>query len=255
VRLSKSVVREFSRIFEATYELVNAIPVGLNAQPAGDGFYVTKLYEMKEQYFADGGMVGSAGMFSQRGGVGKIQIPLPNLGVKNTGTRFIVDHSKRSTTLTHEITHQVMMRWALLMPVWMREGFAEVVSSQVYSKGRFRLTDTDRAVKDEVTRNRSSKRDYSMVDLKTLMTMPHAEWNANLTSRNYDSANLLLYYFLRIDGQGKGEKLVNYLKARIEGMDGEEASVEILLAGRSYEELQREVTEGWRSEGMKLTFQ
>jgi len=259
VRLSKSVVREFSRIFEATYELVNAIPVGLNAQPAGEGYYITKLYETKDQYFADGGIPGSGGMFTYRGDTGMIKIPLPNLGVKNTGTRFVVDTGKSSTTLIHEITHQVMMRWGPLMPVWMMEGFAEVASSQIYSNGRFRLTDTDRAVKDEVTRRNSSGRDFSMVNIKDLMGISSQQWAMALTdgdaSLNYNSANLLLYYFLRIDGDGKGEKLVDYLKARAEGMDGEEASTKILLAGRSYEDLQKDVAEGWRSEGLKLDFQ
>lgn len=259
VRLSTSVVREFSRIFEATYELINAIPVGLNAQPSGEGFYMTKLYERKEQYFSDGGMVGSGGMFTQRGGKGMIKIPLPNLGVKNTGTRFIVDAGKRSDTLIHEITHQVMMRWGPLLPVWISEGFAEVTSSQIYSKGRFRLNDTDRAVKDEVTRYSSSKRDFTMVKLDEFMSISDQKWDADLADgnarRNYSSANILLYYFLRMDGEGKGEKLVSYLKARIEGMNEEEARTEILLAGRTYEQLQTDVVESWRSEGLKITFE
>lgn len=259
VRLSKSVVREFSRIFEATYELVNAIPVGLNAQPAGEGYYITQLYETQEQYYSDGGMPGSGGMFTYRGDDGMIKIPLPNLGVKNTGTRFVVDTGKSSTTLIHEITHQVMMRWGPLMPVWMMEGFAEVASSQIYNNGRFRMTDTDRAVRDEVTQLNSSGRDFSMVNIKDLMAISNQQWAMALTDGNaplnYHSANLLLYYFLRIDGDGKGEKLVDYLKARTEGMDEEEASTKILLAGRSYEELQKDVAEGWRSEGLKLSFQ
>ncbi len=259
VRLSKSVVREFSRIFEATYELVNAIPVGLNAQPAGEGYYITQLYETKEQYFSDGGMPGSGGMFTYRGDKGMIKIPLPNLGVRNTGTRFVVDTGKRSTTLIHEITHQVMMRWGPLMPVWVTEGFAEVTASQIYSNGRFRLTDTDRAVREEVTRYNPSTRDYSMLNVKDLMNMSSEQWAMALSdgnaSHNYNSANLLLYYFLRIDGEGKGEKLVDYLKALAKGMDAKEAGVEILLAGRSYEELQDDVASGWRSEGLKLSFQ
>ncbi|MFK5923329.1 MAG: DUF1570 domain-containing protein [Verrucomicrobiota bacterium] len=259
VRLSKSVVREFSRIFEATYELTNALPVGLNAQPSSEGFYLTRLYELEEQYFSNGGIPGSLGMFVFRGDKGMIHIPLGNLGVKNTGTRFIVDNSKRSNTLTHEITHQVMMRWLPLMPIWMGEGFAEVTSSQIYSKGRFRLTDTGRAVKDAITRYRASQRDFSMLNLKSLMTMSDQSWNSTASpreaGRNYASANLLLYYFLRIDGDGKGERLVDYLKAVVAGTDKQEASVEILLAGRSYEQLQQEVAEGWRSEGLKLTFQ
>ena len=84
--------------------------------------------------------------------------------------------------------------------------------------------------------------------------MSHQQWAYEISAHNYHSANLLLYYFLRIDGEGKGEKLVDYLKARVSGMKEEEAIVEILLAGRSFEQLQEDVAKGWKSEGLKLSF-
>jgi hypothetical protein len=263
-RLSASVIREFARIFEATYVFVDQMPIGLAPQPSANGFYQTKLYMTKEAYFSDGGMPGSGGQFSwQRRGnemSGMIKVPLPNLGVEYTGTRFIVDHNKRSTTLTHEIVHQVMMRWlATAMPVWLSEGIAEVVSSQDYNNGRFKLNSMSRAIAEEVTRN---SKDFDMVKLDKLMTISHEDWSSDLASgsggRNYNSASVLAYYFLKLDGAGDGAHLVEFLKAITSGNRGDgsyaEAQTKHLLRDRSFEVLQDDLAKAWRSEGLKITF-
>ena len=265
-RLSTSVVREFARIFEATFALLNEIPFGLAPQPIGSGdekgYYLTKLYASREAYAAAGGVPGSGGMFSwrRRGNEysGVIHIPMQSLGVEHTGVRYIVDHDKQSTTLTHEITHQVMMRWLPMMPTWMSEGFAEVTSCQTYNNGRFRLNSLERAVREDVTRRSNSSRDFQMLGVEQLMKITSAEWaemlGAGQGSRNYASANLLLTYFARLDGEGDGAGLVDYLKAVSTGMERDEATDKHLMRGRSFDELQEEVAKAWRSEGLKLTF-
>ncbi len=265
-RLSTSVVREFARIFEATFVLLNEIPFGLAPQPIGSddekGYYLTKLYASHEAYAAAGGVPGSGGMFSwsRRGNEysGVIHIPMQSLGVEHTGVRYIVDHDKQSTTLIHEITHQVMMRWLPMMPTWMSEGFAEVTSCQTYNNGRFRLNSLERAVREDVTRRSNSSRDFQMLGVEQLMKITSAEWAEALGSgqgsRNYASANLLLTYFARLDAEGNGTALVEYLKAVSTGMDRDEAADKHLMRGRSFDELQEEVTKAWRSEGLKLTF-
>jgi len=263
-RLSTSVVREFARIFEATFAFVDQMPIGLAPKPSASGFYQTKLYMTKDAYYGDGGMQGSGGMFSwQRRGdemSGMIKVPLPNLGVEYTGTRFIVDHDKRSTTLTHEIVHQVMMRWlATSMPTWLSEGIAEVVSSQSYNNGRFKLNSMSRSIAEEVNRN---SKDFRMVNLEKLMTISHSDWAGELASgsgsRNYNSANVLAYYFLRLDGNGDAAHLVEFLKAITSGNRGDDSLKEHqdkhLLRGRSYTDLEAEVAKAWRSEGLRITF-
>jgi len=190
---------------------------------------------------------------------GIIKVPLSNLGVEYTGTRFIVDHNKRSTTLTHEITHQVMMRWfATPIPIWLSEGLAEVVSSQDYDNGRFKLNSMDRSIADEVTRGQG--RDFRMVGAEKLMTISREEWSNEMSSGmgggNYNSANVLAYYFLKLDGNGDGANLVEYLKTLTSG-DQEAAKVsqeEFLLRGRSYEALEKDIADAWRSEGLKIEF-
>lgn len=264
-RLSNSVVREFARIFEATYNFVDQMPLGLAPQPSANGFYITKLYMTQGAYMTDGGVPGSAGMFIfQIRGTdmkGMIKVPLSNLGVEYTGTRFIVDHDRRSTTLVHEIVHQVMMRWlATPMPIWLSEGLAEVISSQDYDNGRFKLNSMDRAVADEVTRGQG--RDFRMVVAERLMTITREEWSNAVSSgmgggsANYNSANVLTYYFLKLDGDGDGANLVEYLKALVSG-DPEavkSAQAEFLLRGRSYETLEKDIADAWRSEGLKIEF-
>jgi hypothetical protein len=145
-RLSKNVVREFSRVFEATYEVVKALPINIDPQPPEDGFWDVKLYNTRNEYFADGGPPGSGGVYM--GGSGMVKVPLPNLGVEYTGIRYIVDTDKTNSTLKHEITHQVMHEMLPYIPVWMIEGFAEFVECMPYSKGKYRFNDIDDSVKE-----------------------------------------------------------------------------------------------------------
>ncbi len=263
-KLSTSVVREFARIFEASYNFVDQMPLGLAPSPSANGYYQTRLYMTKDDYYEDGGMEGSGGMFSwrRRGNEmsGMIKVPLPNLGVEYTGTRFVVDSKKRSTTLTHEIVHQVMMRWlATPMPTWLSEGIAEFVSSQTYDNGRFKLSSMNRAISEEVTRGRG--REFRMLNLEKLMNISSSEWASELSAgtggMNYNSANILAYYFLRLDGEGDAAHLVEFLKA-LTSSDREAAKAaqeEHLLRGRSYEALQEELAKAWRGEGLQIEFQ
>lgn len=265
-RLSASVIREFARIFEATYQFVDQMPIGLAPKPSSNGFYQTKLYMSRNDYYAAGGSPGSGGMMSWRRRGNEmsslIQVPLPNLGVEYTGTRFIVDHDKRSTTLTHEITHQVMMLWLMTpMPTWLSEGIAEVVSCQDYDNGRFKLNSMNRAIVEDVTRGQG--RDFSMLDLNSLMNISDERWSSDLASGkgglNYRSSNVLAYYFLRLDGEGDASHLVEFLKELPAVKRGDDAGLRALqekhlLRGRSFEEMEEEVAKAWRSEGLQIEF-
>lgn len=262
-RLSVSVVREFARIFEASFAFVDEMPIGLAPAPSANGFYLTKLYMTRDDYYQDGGMTGSGGMMTWRRRGNQmsslIKVPLPNLGVEYTGTRFIVDHDKRSTTLTHEIVHQVMMRWlATPMPTWLSEGIAEVVSCQNYDNGRFRLSSMNRSIVEDVTRGQG--REFRMIDLEKLMNITSAEWASDLANGNgginYRSANVLAYYFLRLDGEGDAAHLVEFLKELPGSKRADLPALQEkhLLRGRSYEELAETLAKGWRSEGLQIEF-
>ncbi len=256
IRLPHRAVREFSLIFEATYDFARAMPIGLNPRPGGNGFYVTELFETATEYYQADGPPGSAGAFFPA--TGKILVPLPSLGVQRSQNNIKVVRGAAGNTLIHEVTHQVMMRWLPLIPVWMGEGFAEITSAQPYEAGRFVLTRMTRSVRESTGRGPGAGRSFEMLPLEKLMNLSPRAWSTVVGRaeglQNYRSATLLVYYFLKLDGQGKGKSLVAYINARLKGTGASDAEEKYLLAGRSYEQLEEDLARAWREEGLRITY-
>ncbi|MCF6311861.1 MAG: hypothetical protein L3J39_05360 [Verrucomicrobiales bacterium] len=255
-RLPHRAVRSFSLVFEATYDLAKAMPIGLNPQARGNGYYITELFVNNEDYFAAGGPPGSAGSFFPN--TGKILVPLPSLGVTRKSNNILVNRGAVGRTLIHEVTHQVMMRWLPLIPIWMGEGFAEITSALPYEAGYFRLSRMSKAIRLSTGSGPGAGRSFEMVPLQRLMSISPQAWSTavsqNKGQQNYRSACILTYYFLRLDGQGQGKRLINYITAKQKGVNDSEALNTYLLDGRSYEQLQKGFTRAWREEGLKITF-
>lgn len=255
-RLPHRAIREFSLIFEATYDLAKAMPIGLDPQPGGNGYYITELFETKEDYFAAGGPIGSAGAFYPFSG--KILVPLPSLGVVRTQNNVKITRGAASDTLIHEVTHQVMMRWLPLIPIWMGEGFAEITSAQPYESGLFNLSRMSKAVRVSTGRGPGAGRAFEMIPLQELMNISSQSWSAAVSAgeglQNYHSASLLTYYFLRLDGDGQGKRLNNFINAKLKGGGLGNTEEQYLLDGRSYEELQKDVAKAWREEGLRISY-
>lgn len=256
-RLSTSVVREFARVFEATFELVKALPVGFDPQPPKTGFFLTELYETEAAYLGAGGMEGSAGCFVPSGN--KIMVPLPNLGVKQVGNRWILEGDKDSGTLNHEITHQVTQKWHRNWPTWFNEGISEYVEGVRYNKGRYSLKDVSGDVRDHIMTYPVQGSTFPMVPLEKLMTIDGDAWAEALANKtaayNYRSAHVLMYYFLHLDGKGDGSSVASYLRALNQGEEPQKALSEHLLRGRDYPTLSKEVVDKLRGAGIRIEFE
>jgi len=254
-RLSTAVVKEFAAIFEATFETVKALPVGFAPKPRESGYYLTELYETRQEYEEAGGPPGSGGVFTSRGN--KIMIPMNQLGVSWTGRRWIVEHRDNNDTLKHEITHQVTAEWLPLLPVWFIEGIAEYIAAARYNEGRYMLKNMSGSIEDYAFRY-LDQREFPMVGLNHLMTMDMAQWAGDLTTgmaaRNYPSSGLLMYYFLHLDGEGKGESVAQFLAALGRGEDPEAAASQFLMRDRDFEALEVEVREKLRQAGIRVEF-
>jgi hypothetical protein len=74
--------------------------------------------------------------------------------------------------------------------------------------------------------------------------------NSNL---NYGIAALVVYYFFHMDGDKDAANLKAFLKALKEEKTAPQA-FEYLLAGRSWDEMEAAITQGWRSRGVKINF-
>ena len=255
-RLGADVVREFGRMFEGTLEVNKELPLGLDPTPEkGQEFFVAKLYTTKADYLADGGIQGSAGIYS--GGAKAIKVPLESLGVKLAGKHYTVVPLASNDTLVHEITHQMMNHWLGKIPEWYVEGSAMYVgSSKAHASGRFTLPKLGQTVK-ELEHMRPGK--HTLWHLNYLMLITPAQWHAGFgsnpdgtVSRNYTSAIALTYYFYHGDDKGDGAHMIAMMKDIAAGKKWQQAQEEHLVRGRDYAKIEKELVTFLRRGGMMI---
>ncbi len=261
-KLGTNVVREFNRLFEATYMVNCLLPLDFKPKPEPlHKYFVAQLYTKKDDYFSNGGLKGSAGVY--QGAKKELSVPLSSLGVMMVGSRVSLEPSKDedNATLVHEITHQMMNHWLRHLPVWYIEGSAEYVSILKYEHGRFSLSGLGERLHHFIQRRTGDAKHYTMLDLEELMNLDSATWANALAngkaSMNYGSAALLTYYFYHLDGQRDAANMIAYLRAVENAKTKEEHEAALksnLLRGRTYAELQTEVKKGLRKEGIEVDF-
>jgi len=197
-----------------------------------------------------------------KGGSGEILVPLSSLGVKKVGSRYSFDYKSSNKTLPHEITHQLTNSEYFRAGArgWFSEGLAEYIAVTDYRAGKFMVNGNKTDIIDYVTgvskkggRGRRLGNEISMPDLKEFMLMSYSDFTAK-GNFNYGVGALLTYYFLHLDGDGERKNLNNFLMALNEGEQGEEA-LEKLLAGRTFDELEKEISKAWKSKRIKITFE
>jgi hypothetical protein len=259
VKLAGSVVRGFARMFEATHQYCITLPLGMSGAIKIDGKYQILLFEKEADYIKEGGLPGSAGVFI--GGKGIIMVPLTSLGVRLVGTTYILDRDKSSKTLPHEITHQLTpeIYFEAGSRGWFTEGLAEYVALTPYTMGTYNVRMNMKSITEFVTaygkddnggRNLGKKihiaslKQFFLQDYRTFLSNPQV---------SYGVSALLVYYFCHFDGDGDAKRIKSFLAALHDGKT-DEAALEVLLDGRSYEELQKEIIEKWEKKGVDFTF-
>ncbi len=265
-KLGANVVREFGRMFEATYLINNLLPLDLQPKPEPlREFFLARLFTDKSTYMEEGGMQGSAGVYSR--GKKALMVPISSLGVKLVGSRVSLEYGdeQNNNVLIHEITHQMMNHWLNKLPTWYIEGSAEYVGMLEYnSNGRFSLIGMNRRLQNFANRRNyaGGGKSYTMIDLEELMTIEGDRWSAALgnggsANENYGSAGLLTYFFYHIDGKGDAANIISFLRQvqNAKTKEEEQAAVKThLLRERSYAQLSEEVKKGLRKEGVDIDY-
>lgn len=261
VPLKAHLVKRFAVLFEGTREFCRQLPISTKkAHIAGKSHRnQILLFENLSTYHKNGGPPGSAGVFI--GGKDIVMVPLTSLGVKKLGSSYTIDYDSNNKTLTHELTHQITDRYYYELGArgWFSEGLAEYVAVTPYRSGKFMLTKTVNAAEDYATgygRDNNGGRGLGTTinapDLKSYMLQPYSSFTAN-GNFNYALGLLITTYFFEIEGKGDRVAITAFLKALREGKKGEEA-LAALLQGRSYDELAEDISKGWKSKGVKITF-
>ncbi|MDC0088326.1 hypothetical protein OAI07_02165 [Akkermansiaceae bacterium] len=259
VRLSQNVVNKFSVMFEATREYCRLLPVSTMKAHVPGAKHRNKilLFEEYDDYIKNGGLPDSAGVYI--GGKDIVMVPLQSLGVKKVGSGYMFDYDKSNKTLIHEIIHQLtdFEYYAAGARGWFSEGFAEYCANTPYRSGKFLVKTNASSIKAYATAygkdgngGRNLGDDFNAPSLQSYMMMSYEDfWKNN--NFNYGFGMLLTYYFFHMEEDTSN--ITNFMKALKDGKQGTEA-IDVLLNGRSYEELEEQVSKKWRSKGVKITF-
>lgn len=264
-KLGSNVVREFGRMFEATYELNCQLPLDLKPKPERlREIFQARLFTTKADYMDAGAIEGSAGVYMS--GKKALMVPLSSLGVRLVGTRVTLEQNPNAQdngTLIHEITHQMMNHWLPVLPTWFIEGSAEYVEMLEYnSNGKFSLIGLNRQVKAYAENMGRGNKTFMMIDLEELMTIDGRRWaealgKDGMALENYGSAGLMTYFFYHLDGKGDAANMIAFLR-EVENVkndaESEAAVKKHLLRERSYEQLADEVKKAFRKEGVTIEF-
>ncbi|SHI74652.1 hypothetical protein SAMN02745181_0789 [Rubritalea squalenifaciens DSM 18772] len=257
-KLDSKVVQRFSVLFETTHRYNMALPINVAARYEVKGHkFPIYLFESMQLYVRAGGHPRAAGVFIPSKGI--CLIPLQSLGVRKQGTRWIYEKGKDNSTISHELTHQLMAGTSFAP--WFLEGSAEYVSSTPYNHAVFHVYNSKPKVIDLVTDDKLKPGEYgrmlgrrfSMPKLSRFMTMPYGQFagpNANL---NYGAALLLTYYFYHEDGNGDAARIKSYIKTLQRGGSEQEA-LKALLNGRSFEELEKSFAKYYAQSGVTIDF-
>jgi hypothetical protein len=252
VKLPAGAIDEIATVLEATRAALIAMPLGLHAGGERDR-YAVSLMRDADSYTRAGGGGGSGGFYNAR--ARRMLVLLPNLGIEEKSGAVRLDYGRSLFVLKHEVTHQLMARWHGQMPIWAWEGIAEFVASLPYAQGRYALQNPGAGMRDYLLKWRKTRdtRSITLVPPEQLMAMTTEEWNAALEQKNaydlYNSAGLLAYYFIQLDG---GAPFAGFLDALRSRQDEDVAERVHLLRGKTRASLTVELIELGRKLGVEV---
>jgi len=269
-KFTQSLLRDVARNFEATYELVKALPWGILPEPESGDHFKARLLKNKDEYHSAGGPVNSGGVYM--GSKSLFMVPFESIGVKLVGKSYTKDEDFKTHTMVHELTHQMMHGSLRYLPQWVVEGTAEYTGTLPLKTGKFRLSAAKNGLKDYLEYLKKDTRDgvpepYS---LEKLFPITNEEWNRTLeenpraSHQLYFTSYLLVYYFMHLDEKGDGQLFARYfreiasarddIEKHRKGMDADfqKKTLAILLNGRTSEELMKQIRSAYARLGVRL---
>jgi hypothetical protein len=217
-KFNQVLLRDVARNFEATYELLKALPWHIEPRPeAGDVFHA-KLVKDKQTYFSLGAPANSGGVYMRSKKM--FLVPFESIGVKLVGKSYAKDENFETHTMVHELTHQMMNFWLQFLPQWVVEGTAEYTGTLPLHTGQFRISAAKNGLREYVNFLKTRTRDGmpEPYPLEQLFPITNEEWNEILerdpraSHRLYFTSFLLVYYFMHLDGKGDGQLFARYFR-------------------------------------------
>ncbi len=273
MELPLSVVQDMATVFEATRIAVQQLPLGLAAQPPVTSMQLhlersnpqlkydpnllrVQFYGDKKNYANSGALVGSGGFYNTM--QNRTVLSLENLGIKGEKGLYRSDYMKSAFVLKHEVTHHLLHDWLPYLPIWFQEGFAEYMGAASYNQGRYKFNSMDQHLHKYLNRWRFNEdpNRIPVMKMEELMNSTSEGWKARLKRSTpileYNSAAILVHFFIHHDGKGDASHLAAYLDAIRRGISTSESEKKHLLRGRSYEQIDEEIHQVWGKNKVSL---
>ncbi len=217
-KFNQTLLREVARNFEATYELLKALPWGVEPKPPSGDHFKARLFKDRQAYMSAGGVANSSGIYRSRDQF--FMVPFESIGVKVVGKSYAKDDSFETQTMVHELTHQMMHFWLDYLPQWAVEGTAEYTGVLPLRGGSFRVSAAKTALKDyaEYLKKKTEEGVPEPYPLEKLFSITNEEWFEILTQdprashRLYFTSYMLVYYFMHLDGKGDAQLFTRYFR-------------------------------------------
>jgi len=118
-------------------------------------------------------------------------------------TQMTLRGSDNSSTLIHEIVHQLMHDYLPIVPLWFSEGFSEYMNAAPYNKGHFDFKNIDSGLKEHLQKKYGARQGQiiRMTAPKDILEKWTKRWPASMES--YRDSMLLFYYFMHLDQKDK----------------------------------------------------
>ena len=171
----------------------------------------------------------------------ELLVPYSSLGARKLGSRLTLRKSSDTTTLIHEIVHQVMHDWLPLLPTWFAEGMSEYVAAIPYQNGRFEFFNSERGLLERLAvqygvnegqvRGMRRPSEIMRVERFNRLISGEAEQESGVpagmalntwggTIEEYRDSMLLLYFFVHLDERERpGAPLGGYLQLVDDAME------------------------------------
>lgn len=260
--LAGSVMSEVAADFEVIRESFRRMPWGWEANPPQGKFFTIYLLETNDDYLAMGGDDRSSAASKND----KTFIKFSALGLKQVGAKYQYDARRKEPGRVAGVTTRVMF-WDVRarMAPWALNAIELFMRHMAYqSNGSLKFTGLDAAIKKEVKTYQGYRVE---TDVNRMLKYLRTTWETRDTTsvakfqleRQID-AQLLLYFFGYLDGDGSGAGMHRYYN----GVFNEAAKrnktssaraqelLEELLAGRDDAQLKAEMLEKFEGIGLKL---
>ncbi len=262
--LAGTVMSEVASDFELVRTAFSKMPWGWEPKPKSGSMFQIYLTETNEDYIAMGGDDRSASSSPN----GKSLIKFTTLGLKKVGARYQYDARQREPGEVSVIVARTLLyEYRLLFYPWSMKGLEQYTRNIAYqSNGTMKYTDPVSALKKEVK--------VMETDMKVVPKLPRMlkyMRETYLDRRQGDvlqvlyenrlDAELLLYFFGYLDGDGSGAGWHRYCRGIFQEPPAERNTanyeralklLDELVAGRDDARLGADMTEKFKTIGVKL---